>query len=189
MYRPEVQAKIRARRSPLSGAHRRKISRALEGKYPANYRTAFLAQNNYRSKAAWLEIGGKRYYMKSIWERNVARYLEWLKNQNAIKDWAYEPRLFLFEKIQHGTRAYRPDFRVDEPNGAHHWIEVKGWMDKKSETKLRRMARYYPNERLVLIDAGEYRALSQQLRTLVPGWEIDRNVARSWSPRRYGLVV
>jgi hypothetical protein len=28
------------------------------------------------SLQGWLELGGKRYYMKSIWERNIARYLE-----------------------------------------------------------------------------------------------------------------
>lgn len=148
-----------------------------------------MTSHKYQAQAGWFEIGDKRHYMKSMWERNIARYLEWLKAKGAITGWEYEPQLFIFEKIRYGTRAYRPDFRVTEPNGSHHWIEVKGFMDSKSVTKLKRMAKYFPNERLVLIDATEYQALSRDLRSLIPGWEVGQKAGDGWRPRKYGLVA
>ena len=35
-------------------------------------------------RRGWLEIGGKRCYMRSAWERNVARYYQWLKDQGGL---------------------------------------------------------------------------------------------------------
>lgn len=182
MYRPEVQEKIRRKRKPLSDAHKAKQSDKLVGKEPKNLWGEFWNSSSYRSKRGWIEIGGKKIFMKSIWERNYARYLQWLKEHKQIKDWEYEPKVFLFEKIQFGNRTYKPDFKVTENNNSYHWDEVKGWMDDKSRVKLKRMAKYFPEEKVNIIDEGQYRALSKQLRRLVPDWEIDRNVKRDWSP-------
>lgn len=121
-------------------------------------------------KSGWHEIGGKRHYLRSQWEVNYAHYLEWLKQRGEIKDWEYEPETFWFETIRRGTRSYLPDFRVTENSGAQTYHEVKGWMDDRSQTKLRRMTKYHPTVVIVLIDTKAYRELSRKVAGLVPGW-------------------
>jgi len=114
-------------------------------------------------KAGWREIGGKRNFYRSRWEANYARYLEWLKTLGEITEWQHEPETFWFEAIRRGVRSYKPDFRVWE-KGSSCLHEVKGWMDDRSRTCLKRMAKYYPGEKVVLIDGRQYMGL-------IEGWE------------------
>lgn len=122
-------------------------------------------------KAGWREIGGKRNYYRSRWEANYARYLQWLKENGAISDWQHEPETFWFESIKRGVRSYLPDFRVWEVNGASSLHEVKGWMCARSKTTLARMAKYYPAQKIVLIDGKQYRAIRRKVMALIPDWE------------------
>lgn len=112
----------------------------------------------------WREFEGgqKRYYFRSGWEMNYAQYLDWLKRMGEIIDWEYEPDTFWFEAIKRGTRSYTPDFKVTEKDGSVAYHEVKGWMDQKSATKLKRMAKYYPEITIVLIDEEQYHAIMRQ---------------------------
>ena len=113
-------------------------------------------------------------YFASSWEANVARHLNLLKSLRQIVDWKYEPDTFWFEKIKRGVRSYTPDFRVWEPDGTDHYIEVKGWMDPKSKTKLRRMKKYHPTIRIRVIGEKEYRVLCKTSSPLIPEWERDK---------------
>lgn len=122
-------------------------------------------------KADWHEIGGKRKYYRSKWESNYARYLEFLKSQGKIKDWFHEPKVFWFEGIKRGCVSYLPDFLVIENDGSEAYHEVKGWMDDRSKTKIRRMAKYFPKVKLVVIDSKGYKALSKTAGAVVPGWQ------------------
>lgn len=79
-------------------------------------------------------------YVRSRWEANYARYLNWLKSLGEIRDWKYEPDTFEFADIKRGTRFYTPDFKITEKNGETVYHEVKGWLDQRSATKLKRMA-------------------------------------------------
>lgn len=125
--------------------------------------------------------GGKRpdlgeNYFRSSWEANYARYLNWRKGRGEIFDWAYEADTFWFHKILRGTRSYKPDFKVWDREGAEpHYVEVKGWMDQKSKTKLARMAKYYPDIRVELFGAKDYRGL-KNLAPVIPGWEYDSTI-------------
>lgn len=101
-------------------------------------------------------------FFRSAWEANIAR----LFNAMKIK-WEYEPKTFYFEKIRRGCTSYTPDFYLPEYDV---WIEVKGWMDDKSRTKLKRFAKYYPNEKLELIDSKRYREIEKKAKIL-PYWE------------------
>lgn len=121
-------------------------------------------------KAGWREVGDKRHYFRSRWEANYARYLEWLKSRGDILDWEYEPETFWFEGIKRGVRSYLPDFRVHELNGSKPLHEVKGWMDARSKTTLKRMRKYHPKETIILIREKEYRAISR-FGALIGGWE------------------
>lgn len=121
-------------------------------------------------QAGWREIGGKRNFYRSRWEANYARYLEWLKTLGEITEWQHEPETFWFEEIRRGVRSYKPDFRVWEKGGST-LHEVKGWMDDRSRVCLKRMAKYYPHEKIVLVDGRQYRAIRLKVMRLVPDWE------------------
>ena len=110
-------------------------------------------------------------YVRSSWEANYARYLNFLKDKKQIVDWEYEPKTFWFDNIKRGCVSYLPDFKVYNNSGGHEWHEVKGYMDQRSKTKLRRMARYYPNEKLILIAKTEYMDIKNKLSRLIPNWE------------------
>ena len=122
-------------------------------------------------KQGWREFGGKRNYYRSRWEANYGRYLQLLKESGNIKDWEHEPDTFWFEEIRRGTRSYLPDFKVTSNDGSICYHEVKGWMDAKSKTKLKRMAKYHPAVELKLIDSKAYRHLKKKVSKLVNGWE------------------
>ena len=107
----------------------------------------------------WATIGGKRNYFRSSWELNFAHYLQFLKEKGEILGWEYEPETFWFENIRRGVRSYVPDFKVTEKNDKIRYYEVKGYMDPKSKTKIKRMAKYYPEIELVVIDEDQYRSI------------------------------
>lgn len=122
-------------------------------------------------KAGWRDIGGIRKYYRSKWEANYAYYLEWLKQGGHIKSWAHEPKTFWFDGVKRGCVSYLPDFHVVENNGSEAYHEVKGWMDARSATKIRRMAKYHPTVKLIVIDTKAYAELKKKVSAIVPGWE------------------
>lgn len=127
--------------------------------------------SKFGSKKGWVEIGGKRYFMKSAWERNYCRFLQWQKEKGLIYDWHYEPETFWFHEIKRGTRSYLPDFKVINMDHTHEWHEVKGFMTPKSKTQIRRFAKYYPDEKLTIISKAVYKRLSDYLFRMIPNWE------------------
>jgi formylmethanofuran dehydrogenase subunit A len=50
-----------------------------------------------------------------------------------------------------------PDFLVTKTDGTTYWVEVKGYMDAKSLTKIKRFKKYYPLETLVVVDADWFK--------------------------------
>lgn len=126
--------------------------------------------NQYsRAKSGTITIGGKTNFYRSSWESNIACYLEFLKVNNEISEWQYEPDVFWFEKIKRGVRSYKPDFKITNNDGSEYFIEVKGWMDDKSKTKLNRMRIYFPNVKIELIDSKRYNDIKKSS-NLIPNW-------------------
>lgn len=121
-------------------------------------------------KAAWREIAGAKIYFRSRWEYNYAVYLQWLLENGKIAKWEHEPETFWFEKIMRGVRSYLPDFRVTENDGTVEYHEVKGWMDSRSKTTLRRMKKYHPAVKLRVIDGSWFKANAGKI-SFLPGWE------------------
>ena len=120
--------------------------------------------------------GGKRndlggIYFRSAWEANYARYLNWLVEKKEIHSWEYEPKTFVFEAIKRGARSYLPDFKVINHDGSHVWHEVKGWMGQPSKTRLKRMGKYYPEEKLIVIDSKWFASANKTLGRMIPYWE------------------
>lgn len=122
-------------------------------------------------KQAWRNIGGKKIYFRSRWEANYGRYLEWQKTQGLIKDWLHEPQTFWFDKIKRGSLTYLPDFKIINLDNTHEWVEVKGWMDQRSKTKLRRFKKYFSKEKLTLVQAKWFSHNSMKMKLLIPDWE------------------
>lgn len=113
-------------------------------------------------KQAWATIGGQKCYFRSKWEHDYALYLELLKKHKKIKSWRHEPKTFWFEAIKRGTRSYLPDFCVTENDGSVIWHEVKGFLDSKSKTKLKRMKKYFPEEKLYLVREAQIKEIRKK---------------------------
>lgn len=168
MYRPEVQEKIRQPRGSLTLETRIKLSNAHAGIMPKNM--YYGNSNNYGKFAnvqrGEYDINGTTIFFRSKWEANYALYLDFLIDHKEIVKWEFEPDTFLFDQVKIGTRSYTPDFKVFLNDGTYVYHEVKGYMDSKSKTKLKRMKKYYPNEKVVLIDSSEYLLLKKQIGSL-----------------------
>jgi hypothetical protein len=121
-------------------------------------------------KQDWAEIGGKRNFYRSRWEYRYALYLEFMKKYNHIIEWEHEPKTFWFEGIKRGTNNYKPDFKIVFPSGNEEWHEVKGYMDSKSATKIKRMKKYHPHVTLRIIDKNWFKENGPKLKMILKGW-------------------
>lgn len=121
-------------------------------------------------KQDWAEIGGKRNFYRSRWEYRYALYLELMKQNKYIVDWFHEPHTFYFEGIKRGTNNYKPDFKVIFPSGKEEWYEIKGYMDAKSATKIKRMAKYHPQIILNVIDKKWFNENGRKLKGILKDW-------------------
>ena len=123
------------------------------------HKLGVLGGNNAYSncKRGWFYYKDKKYFMRSGWEIRYAAYLVRLMHWKIIKDWEYEVDTFWFKSIKRGVRSYKPDFKIYNLDGSIEYHEVKGIMDSKSKTKIKRMALYYPNVKLKIMDATYFK--------------------------------
>lgn len=77
-------------------------------------------------------------YVRSAWEANFLRYLK----SKGIS-YLYEPKVFTFPGVKHGTVSYCPDLFLPNTN---EWVEIKGMLDGRSKTMIRRFKKHYPEE-------------------------------------------
>lgn len=110
-------------------------------------------------------------FFRSRWEANYARYLNLLIERKAIAKWEFEVDTFWFENIKRGVRSYTPDFKVYGMDGRIWYEEVKGWMDKKSATKLKRMKKYHPTVQVIVVGESQYKEIEKALSGAIPHWE------------------
>ena len=109
-------------------------------------------------KQFWAIIGNRQpIFFRSSWEYYYALFLEKLYQEKKILDWKHEPKCFYFENIKRGVRSYLPDFCIVHLNGSEEWSEVKGFYDSKSATKMKRMAKYYPEVKIRLVGADWFK--------------------------------
>ena len=131
------------------------------------------ASNNYsRTKGGYREDLGADKYFRSSWEANYARYLNLLVKMGIVEEWKYEPETFWFLAIKRGVRSYRPDFLVQYKGESKPvYVEVKGWMDPKSKTKISRFKKYFPQLKLEVVGDKEYRGIKSKWKSAIPMWE------------------
>lgn len=121
--------------------------------------------------SAWRKIGDKEKYYRSAWEANMARWLQYQKEKGWILDWEHEPKTFWFPGIKRGCVSYKPDFCVYKLDGSCEWVEVKGYFDSKSLTKIKRFRKYFPDETLKVVDQEFFKKNNAKLSLLVKDWE------------------
>ena len=131
---------------------------------------ANLFKENKRSASGRRQDLGDMFF-RSAWEANYARYLNLLKAQGRIRDWDFEKQRWMFEGVKRGHRSYLCDFRIFNLDGSIEYHEVKGWMSPESKTVLTRMAQYYPDVRIVIIDKNAYSAIDIAFSASIQGWE------------------
>ena len=119
----------------------------------------------------WVEISDKRIFARSKWEANQARFLQFMKEQGLITYWTHEPRTWYFDGLKRGTNNYKPDFEITHNTGEFEVHEVKGYMDSKSATKLKRMGIYYPFVKVRVIDSEWFKNNNKKGQAFVKGWE------------------
>lgn len=117
----------------------------------------------------WAMVGDKPpAYFRSTWEYYYAVFLAKLKMEGKIRDWWHEPRCFWFNNIKRGVRSYLPDFQVIHNDGSEEWVETKGLMDSRSATKIKRMAKYYPEIKLRVVDSVWFKQNIKACKALEP---------------------
>ncbi len=120
-------------------------------------------------KQFWAIIGNKEpIYFRSSWEYYYAIFLEKLQQEGKIRHWFHEPKVFWFNDIKRGVRSYLPDFCIVHLNGTEEWSEVKGFKDAKSMTKMKRMAKYYPEVKIRLVDGDWFKQNLKACKALEP---------------------
>lgn len=122
-------------------------------------------------KQGYRDIADRHIFLRSSWEYNYALYLQYLKENNKIKDWGYETDLFWFDGIKRGCVSYTPDFKITRLDDTIYFIEIKGWMNARSKTKLKRMAKYHPEVELKLVDSKAYREFAKEWKDKLKNWE------------------
>mgnify|MGYP001562252623 CR=1 FL=1 len=132
--------------------------------------TALNQSNPYSRTKSGKRADLDNIFFRSAWEANYARYLNFLIKQGEIDKWEFEPQTFIFHGEYRGSTSYLPDFKVYNSDGTYEWHEVKGWMDAKSKSKLKKMAKFYPDEKVVLVGKDEYKAIAKW-KALIEGWE------------------
>jgi hypothetical protein len=120
-------------------------------------------------KQFWATIGNKQpIYFRSSWEYYYAIFLEKLEQEHKIITWKHEPKTFWFDGIKRGVRSYLPDFCITHLNNQEEWSEVKGYFDSKSQTKMKRMAKYYPEVKIRLVGSDWFKQNLKACKALEP---------------------
>jgi len=167
-HKPETMRKVHlkakeARKDPNNYVNSEQYRQMLSDKAKDQHRRGIIGGGYSRGKMGTYNINGKNIFFRSLWEANYALYLDFLIKQGEIKKWQFEVDTFWFEKIRRGVRSYKPDFKIFLNNGKIEYHEVKGWMDTKSKTKLKRMEKYYPEIKLIVIDEKSYKDIKSKI--------------------------
>lgn len=152
---------------PWTEERRMKLSRSTVARLQSNPDSFSRKNSRGRYVGRRTDLGGQ--FFRSRWEANYARFLNFSKIE-----WTYEKKTFWFLKIKRGVRSYTPDFFIPSLNEFH---EVKGWMDAKSQTKLKRMKKYYPDTKVIVVGKEWFAAANRQgMCSLISGWECDHKI-------------
>lgn len=160
-----LRANSAGAQSMMTPSKRRQLARARQEKAVANGNSIIaprIRRGSWRS--GWVTVGSCKFFARSQWEADYARFLQWQKERHLIISWEHEPQTFWFP-VKRGRTNYTPDFRVIKFAGAQpEYHEVKGWMDQRSRTVLNRMRIHHPKEIVRVVGADWFKANKHLLR-------------------------
>jgi hypothetical protein len=120
----------------------------MDGKKTKSKTTKTASSNYAKTKKGIRDDVHPNAFFRSATEANVARIFELLK-----VEWKFEERVFTFNGRQKRPFQYIIDFEIIKANKKLKeigldvgFIEVKGWMDSRSRSKIRCLKKYYPEE-------------------------------------------
>ncbi len=137
----------------FKGTKRPKTSKSLIKAYKNGLLIANLSR--YAKDGFREDIG---IYVRSTWEANFARILNYLD----IK-WEYEPKAFSLI-IDGKETTYHPDFYLIDFD---KWVEVKGYWRKDAKLKY---DKFSENHNISLVDTDKYKKLAKRLQDKII-WE------------------
>jgi hypothetical protein len=111
-------------------------------------------------------VGGKLCHFRSLLECNWAYYLQWLKEHDQIKDWAFEQTTFVFRDETRGAKQFLVDFDVLNNDGTFEYHETKGWLRGTDVTKFQRLAKYRPEVKITLVMSGKAKKDANRIRQI-----------------------
>lgn len=126
-------------------------------------KTLVVNHNNTRVTAI---IGGKTCKFRSKGEHNLALYFQFLKEQEHIKDWAFEQTTFRFMDETRGAKQFLVDFDILNNDGTFEYYEYKGWLKGSDVTKFRRVAKYRPEAQITLVMSGKSKKDANRIRQI-----------------------
>jgi hypothetical protein len=94
----------------------------------------------------WTDRKGRQLRFKSSWEKAFAERLD---SEGA--DWSYEPRSYTLKVC----RQYTPDFEVLVGGALTRLVEIKGWMDQRTENRLTEFCQTYSDLPFELLGPAE----------------------------------
>ena len=121
---------------------------------------------DYHNEPTTAVIDGKTYKFRSKLEYNWAMYLQFQKESDLILDWRYEQTKFLFPDETIGAKQFLVDFDILNKDWTLEYHETKGWLQGKDVTKFKRVAKYRPEVKIVLIMSGKAKKDANRLRQI-----------------------
>ena len=115
------------------------------------------------------------HYIRSSWEANYSRILIFLN-----KKYEYEPKAFY---LSDGT-TYRPDFKI----GDKKYVELKGYFDEKSKTKIKLFKEEHPDIKLIVIGKKEYKKLKNKYKDKIEWENTELLFKKVKSIKKWGFV-
>jgi hypothetical protein len=146
---------------------------------------------SYGFRKQRVAYGGVRkdigFYVRSKWEANLVRYYRFTKTE-----FVYEPKEFEFVGLKRGNRFYKPDFYLPKED---RYVEIKGYLDATSITKLKRFRKYFPEtaDRMTIVVQRVFQSgkltLSKEAAALVRlGFRLDQLQSYADLERRFGFI-
>ena len=121
---------------------------------------------DYHNQPQDAMVGGKHYKFRSKLECNWAKYLQFLKESDEIADWRYEQTTFLFPDETRGAKQFLVDFDILNNDWTLEYHETKGWLQGKDVMKFKRVAKYRPEVKIMLIMSGKAKKDANRLRQI-----------------------
>jgi len=140
-------------------------------------------KHKYGAYAGIREVDGQEIHFASRMEFNYYLYLRWLKQQEEIQDFEYQPKAFDFHRRAEERRdlwdkdwlpqkkKYRADFRMKEKNGEEYYVETVGKLRRDHTRNFKLLRQLFPEVKLRVVTREQYKNIEISVSGIIPEWE------------------